>query len=184
MPAFTPLSREHPGEEAISCYDELGVVCLRGAIPPEWVDIVSRGMDIAQRRDEPGHAFTIRHPGEPGYYCVCGCLWKRENSMKYAILRSGSRQLRAEEGEVLAVDRMQKETGEEVEFSAVLFADGEDIQVGRPVLDDVSVQGTVLEHVRGAKIRVFKYKRRKRYRRTQGHRQEYTRVRIDKINTG
>lgn len=104
--------------------------------------------------------------------------------MKYAILRSGSRQLRAEEGEVLAVDRMQKETGEEVEFSAVFFADGEDIQVGKPVLDDVSVQGTVLEHVRGAKIRVFKYKRRKRYRRTQGHRQEYTRVRIDKISTG
>ena len=104
--------------------------------------------------------------------------------MKYAILRSGSRQLRAEEGEVLAVDRMQKQTGEEVEFSAVLYGDGEDIQVGKPVLDDVSVQGTVLEHVRGAKIRVFKYKRRKRYRRTQGHRQEYTRVRIDKITTG
>ena len=104
--------------------------------------------------------------------------------MKYAILRSGSRQLRAEEGEVLAVARMQKQTGEEVEVSAVLFADGEDIQVGKPLLDDVSVQGTVLEHVRGAKIRVFKYKRRKRYRRTQGHRQEYTRVRIDKITTG
>ena len=77
MPAFTPLSRGYPGEEAISCYDELGVVCLRGAIPPEWVDIVSRGMDIAQRRNEPGRAFTIRHPGEQGYFFYDTFMWKR-----------------------------------------------------------------------------------------------------------
>lgn len=103
--------------------------------------------------------------------------------MKYAILRSGSRQVRAEEGSIVAVDRMQKETGDKVEFAAVLLADGADIQVGRPILDGVSVVGTVLDHIRGSKIIVFKYKRRKRYRRTQGHRQEFTRVRIDKIGS-
>lgn len=101
--------------------------------------------------------------------------------MKYAILQSGSGQLRAQEGAVVAVDRLPKEVGTKVAFSAVFFSDGGDVRVGRPYLDDVTVEGTVIGHVRGPKIRVFKYKPKKRYRRTQGHRQELTRVRIDKI---
>ena len=101
--------------------------------------------------------------------------------MRYAILESGTRQLRAEEGEVVAVDRLPEEAGAKVAFSAVLLSDEGDVRVGTPRLEGVSVEGTVLGHSVGPKIRVFKYKPRKRYRRTQGHRQDFTRVRIDKI---
>ena len=102
--------------------------------------------------------------------------------MKYAILQSGTRQLRAQEGTVVSVDRLSEETGAKVSFSAVLYSDQADVRVGTPLLEGISVEGTVLGHARGRKIRVFKYKRRKRYRRTRGHRQDFTRVRIDKIS--
>ena len=102
--------------------------------------------------------------------------------MKYAILQSGTRQIRAEEGGVVSVDRLPEETGAKVSFSAVLYSDLEDVRVGTPRLEGIAVEGTVLGHARGKKIRVFKYKRRKRYRRTKGHRQDFTRVRIDKIS--
>ena len=77
MPAFTPDSREQPGEAAIRCYEDNGVVCLRNAIPPVWVDAVSRGMDIAQERNDPGNAFTIRHKGDPGHFFYDTFMWKR-----------------------------------------------------------------------------------------------------------
>ncbi|MDP6792633.1 MAG: 50S ribosomal protein L21 [Anaerolineales bacterium] len=101
--------------------------------------------------------------------------------MKYAILQSGSRQVRAQEGAVVAVERLPQEVGGKVKFSALLLADGADVRVGRPLVDEVTVVGTVIDHAKSRKIRVFKYKRRKRYRVAQGHRQVYTRVRIDKI---
>lgn len=101
--------------------------------------------------------------------------------MKYAILQSGSEQLRVEEGSVVTVDKLPEEPGSRVEFSAVLVSDEGGVQLGTPVLEGVSVKGTVLGHGRASKVRVFKYKPRKRYRRTQGHRQDFTRVRIDEI---
>ena len=102
--------------------------------------------------------------------------------MRYAILESGSQQLRAEEGAVVAVDRLREEAGAKVVFTAVLLSDEGDVRVGTPRVEGVAVEGTVLGHAVGPKIRVFKYKRKKRYRRTQGHRQDFTRVRIDKIS--
>ncbi len=101
--------------------------------------------------------------------------------MKYAIVQSGARQLKAEEGNIVAVDRLREEAGAKVSFAAVLISDDGNVRVGTPLVDGVSVEGTVLGHVRGRKIRVFKYKPKKRYRRTQGHRQDFTRVRIDKV---
>ena len=101
--------------------------------------------------------------------------------MKYAILQSGSRQLRAEKGAIVDLDRLPEDAGTKVAFSAVLLSDEGDVRVGTPLLEGVSVEGTVVGHGRRPKIRVFKYKRRKRYRRMQGHRQDFTKVRIDKI---
>ena len=101
--------------------------------------------------------------------------------MKYAIVQSGSRQMRAEEGAVVAVDRLPQAEGGKVTFPAMLLSEGEAVLVGNPLLQDVSVKGTVVGRARGSKIRVFKYKPKKRYRRTQGHRQEITCVMIDKI---
>lgn len=101
--------------------------------------------------------------------------------MKYAILQSGSRQIRAEKGAVVDLDRLAEESGAKVAFSAVLLSDEGDVRVGTPLLEGVSIEGTVVGHERGPKIIVFKYKPKKRYRRTQGHRQDFTRVRIDKI---
>lgn len=101
--------------------------------------------------------------------------------MKYAIVQSGTRQLKAEEGMIVAVDKIREEAGAKVTFPAILLSDEGKVRVGNPLVDGVTVEGTVVEHVRGKKIRVFKYKPKKRYRRTQGHRQDFTRVRIDKV---
>ena len=77
MPSFTPHSLEDPGEEATRCYEDNGVVCLRNAIPPQWVDTVARGMDISQTQNDPEMAFTIKHPGEPGHFYYDTFMWKR-----------------------------------------------------------------------------------------------------------
>ena len=108
-------------------------------------------------------------------------LLETARRMKYAIVQSGSRQLRAEEGAVVAVDRLPQAEGGKVKFSAMLLSEDDAVLVGTPLLEDVAVKGTVVGHARGSKIRVFKYKPKKRYRRTQGHRQEITCVMIDKI---
>ena len=103
----------------------------------------------------------------------------------YAVVSSGGKQYKVREGETLRLERLAGEVGAPVSFDRVLlFSDGENITVGRPVLDDVQVQGHIVEQGKAKKIIVFKYKRRKRYRRKQGHRQPFTAVRIDSIGAG
>jgi large subunit ribosomal protein L21 len=100
----------------------------------------------------------------------------------YAIIRTGGRQFRVQKGDTIYIDRVQSPAGETITLGEVLMVAGEgDTQVGSPVVKSASVTGTVLEQVRDHKIRVFKYKKRKHYRRTRGHRQSYTAVRIDQI---
>ncbi|MDM8541404.1 50S ribosomal protein L21 [Desulfococcaceae bacterium HSG9] len=100
----------------------------------------------------------------------------------YAIIGSGGKQYRTEEGEFVRVEKLAGEVGDEIIFDKVLmFADGENVNIGRPLLEDVAVKGHIIEQGKYRKIIVFKYKRRKRYRRKQGHRQRYTAVRIDSI---
>ena len=102
----------------------------------------------------------------------------------YAIVNSGGKQYKVEEGDILRVEKVLGDVGNKVEFERVLMvSDGENIHVGDPVLENTTVQGHILEQDKGKKIIVFKYKRRKRYRRKQGHRQMYTAVKIDKILT-
>ena len=103
----------------------------------------------------------------------------------YAGVRVGSRQYPAEVGKTIVVEKLPHEVGEEVELNEVLFVGGDDgAQVGAPLVDGASVKATVVEQFKGKKIIVFKYKPKKRYRRKQGHRQQYTRLRIDDIITG
>ncbi|MDT8304562.1 MAG: 50S ribosomal protein L21 [Anaerolineae bacterium] len=101
----------------------------------------------------------------------------------YAIVESGGRQYRAEVGHLFSVEKLPHEVGEQIVLDNVLLlADGDDIQVGQPTVSGASVKVTVVEQYKGKKIFVWKYRPRKRYRRRQGHRQQYTRLRIDEIN--
>jgi large subunit ribosomal protein L21 len=103
----------------------------------------------------------------------------------YAIIESGGRQYRAEEGHSFSVEKLPYEVGEQIELENVLlFANGEGVKVGQPTLAGAKVKATVVEQYRGEKIFVWKYKSRKRSRRRQGHRQSYTRLRIDEIVAG
>ena len=100
----------------------------------------------------------------------------------FAVFMSGGKQHRVNEGDVLELERLHAEPGEDVVFDKVLLlADGDDVSVGRPYVDGSRVQARVLSHDRGSKIRVIKFKRRKNYLRRQGHRQWYTQVRITGI---
>ncbi len=101
----------------------------------------------------------------------------------YAVVETGGKQYRVEPGETIKVESLDAEVGGTVELDRVLMVvDGEDIRVGRPVLDAATVSATVVEHGRGKKVRVFKMKRRTGYRRTQGHRQNYTALEVTAIN--
>lgn len=102
----------------------------------------------------------------------------------YAIVNSGGKQYKVEEGDILRVEKIRGEVGNKVEFEKVLMiSDGENVNIGQPVVENAIVQGHIVEQNKSRKIIVFKYKRRKRYRRKYGHRQSYTAVKIDKIQT-
>ena len=102
--------------------------------------------------------------------------------MAYAIIRSGGKQFRVDEGATVRVPSLGKRTGTAVEFEVLIVGGGEGgTKVGAPLVDGARVAGTVVAHGRGEKIIVFKKKRRKQYKRTQGHRQDYTSVKIDSI---
>ena len=100
----------------------------------------------------------------------------------YAIIRTGGKQYRVNPGDVVRVERLEGEVGSTVTLEDVLLVGGDgDARVGSPRLAGVSVVGTVVGQDRDAKVRVFKYKKRKHFRRTRGHRQSFTAVRIDAV---
>ena len=102
--------------------------------------------------------------------------------MIYAVITSGGKQYKVEEGETLKVEKIPGAVGSSVKFDRVLMiSDGDTFSIGQPVLDDALVEGHIVEQGKSKKIIVFKYKRRKRYRRKQGHRQQYTAIKIDSI---
>lgn len=100
----------------------------------------------------------------------------------YAIIRTGGKQFRVEPGQTLRIPSLAVEPGQEITFGEVLLgSSGEDVRVGAPLLDGAAVTGEVVRHGRGEKIIIFKHKRRKNYRRKQGHRQGFTEVRINEV---
>ncbi len=103
----------------------------------------------------------------------------------YAVVRTGGKQLRVTEGDAVRVEKLAGEVGDRVEFPEVLLVGGGgEPRIGTPLVVGAKVLGTITAHVRGSKITVFKFKRRKNYRRKQGHRQSYTELKIEEIETG
>lgn len=103
----------------------------------------------------------------------------------YAVIASGGKQYRVGEGETLRVEKLPGIVGDSVRLDQVLlYSDGEKVSVGQPFLDNVAVHAKIVEQGKARKIVVFKFKRRKRYRKRQGHRQPFTALQIDKIEAG
>ena len=100
----------------------------------------------------------------------------------YAVMKSGARQYRASAGDTILVEKLSPEVGEQIELDEVLLiANDEEVKIGRPTVEGAKVLATVVAQEKGPKIQVFKYRPRKRYRRHAGHRQQYTRLRVDEI---
>lgn len=101
----------------------------------------------------------------------------------FAIVETGGKQYRVQEGDVITVEKLNVEAGEKIVFDKVLMlSDGETIKVGAPYVESCNVTGTVVENGKGPKVIIFKYKAKKDYRKKQGHRQPYTMIKIDKVS--
>ena len=100
----------------------------------------------------------------------------------YAVVRSGGRQYRVQQGDQFLVEKLPVEAGSQISLEEVLLLSGDDeVKIGTPLVDGAKVVVTVVAHEKGPKVRIFKYHPRKRYRRRQGHRQTYTRLRVEQI---
>ncbi len=99
----------------------------------------------------------------------------------YAVVRTGGKQLRVEPGDVVSIEKISGSPGDLIELPNVLLVGGDGLTVGTPMVEGAKVMATIQGDARGPKIRIFKHKRRKRYRLRQGHRQDYTTLRIDSI---
>ncbi len=103
----------------------------------------------------------------------------------YAVIKTGGKQYRVSAGDKLRVETLPADVGAEVAFDQVLMvAEGDKVFVGRPVVAGASVKGTVIAHGRGDKIRIFKHRRRKHFKKQAGHRQNYTEIQISGITAG
>jgi len=100
----------------------------------------------------------------------------------YAVIKTGGKQYKVQEGETLRVEKLTGGEGSEIEFNDVLMiSDGENVTLGQPGIENAIVKGHILEQGKGKKVLIFKFKRRKGYRNLRGHRQQYTSVKIDTI---
>jgi large subunit ribosomal protein L21 len=100
----------------------------------------------------------------------------------YAVIKSGGKQYRVESGKQVRVESLAADVGAAVAFEEVLLVGaGDTVKVGAPLVSGAKVKATVVSHGRGDKVRIFKMRRRKHYQKSQGHRQNYTEVRIDDI---
>lgn len=103
----------------------------------------------------------------------------------HAVIRTGGKQYRVAEGDVLRVEKLEAESGSKIELDEVLMvADGDKVEVGSPLVAGGKVTAEVQGHGRGDKINVIKFKRRKKYRRKYGHRQDYTELKVTGISAG
>ena len=102
----------------------------------------------------------------------------------YSIIETGGKQYKVSKGDIIKIEKIQGDVGDQIEITDVLLVcEGDDIKVGNPKLESAKVTGEILEHDKDKKIVVFKHKRRKNYRKKQGHRQEFTNVKITDIQT-
>lgn len=100
----------------------------------------------------------------------------------YAVIATGGKQYRVEEGDILRIEKIEGNVGDSVDMDRVLLHfDGETLQIGRPTVDNAVVKAKIVAQDRQKKIIVFKFKKRQRFRRKAGHRQPYTAIKIDSI---
>lgn len=102
--------------------------------------------------------------------------------MNFAVIKTGGKQYLVQEGESLVVETLAKNAGDKIEFEAMLVAAGDDIKVGKPTVKGAKVSAEVLEHGKGDKVRVTKFHRKARFKKTYGHRQPFTKIKIEKIS--
>ena len=103
----------------------------------------------------------------------------------YAVIEAGGKQHKVELGQVLEVDLMQEESGADHAFENVmLYVDGDDVQIGQPYIENASVVAEIVEEVKGEKVSILRFRRRKHSMRKIGHRQRYTQIKIKEINVG
>jgi len=102
----------------------------------------------------------------------------------YAVIKSGGKQYRVESGKQVRLESLAADVGSTIAFEEVLLVgSGDAVKIGAPLLSGAKVKATVMAHGRGDKVKIFKLRRRKHYQKTQGHRQNYTEVRIDDIQS-
>ena len=99
----------------------------------------------------------------------------------YAVIETGGKQYRVQQGDVFDVELLDLEEGASIEFDTLAVSNGEELTIGTPVVDGAKVKASVVENLRGKKIYSFKKKRRKGYRRKIGHRQELTKIKVESI---
>jgi len=100
----------------------------------------------------------------------------------YAVIKTGGKQYRVTAGEKLKIEQIPADVGSQITLDQVLMVgEGESVKVGNPLVAGATVTATVVSHGRGVKVKIFKLRRRKHYQRTQGHRQNYTEIRVDVI---
>ena len=100
----------------------------------------------------------------------------------YAVIKTGGKQFKVTEGDTIKVEKLTTEVGKAFNLNSVLtVVDGDIVTIGTPIVKGASVDATVVSHGKGDKVKIFKMNRRKGYRKSQGHRQTYTEIKIDKI---
>ena len=100
----------------------------------------------------------------------------------YAVIKTGGKQFKVSEGEVLKIEKLSEDVGKSFSISSVLtVVDGDKVTIGTPLINGASVDTTIISHGRGDKVKIFKMNRRKQYRKSQGHRQSFTEIKINKI---
>ena len=99
----------------------------------------------------------------------------------FAVVETGGKQYKVEVGQYVEVEKLENNVGDKINLNVLLLSDGENVETGNPYVDGCTVEAEVVEHGKGDKIVVFKYKPKKNYRRKQGHRQPYTKLKITAI---
>jgi large subunit ribosomal protein L21 len=100
----------------------------------------------------------------------------------YAVIKTGGKQYKVSEGDIITIEKLESEAGDKVKFEEVLAVNDGELKVGDPTVNGASVEASVVRNGRGKKIIVYKYKRKSGYHKKNGHRQSFTQVRIEKIN--
>ena len=100
----------------------------------------------------------------------------------YAVIKTGGKQFKVAEGDVLKVEKLTADVGKTLNLNSVLtLVDGDKVTIGTPMITGASIDATIVSHGKGDKVKIFKMNRRKGYRKSQGHRQSFTEIKIDKI---